>query len=391
MPDSTVESRHIIVAGAGLVGATAALALAARGHRVTVIEPYPPKVSQGRLGVDIRNVALNPASRALLEEVGAWCDDSAAAYTDMHVWEQWGSASVQFHAADLGLDALGWLVENSPLQCRLFDALSAHPRIEVVEAALDAVHAGPAITSDGESDLRGCDLLIAADGGRSAVRAALDIAVVQPPQTQVALATVVRTERAHGGVARQRFLDDGPLALLPACDAHVCSIVWSQSPEAGVQRRNCSEAAFCAALTRASEACLGEVLAADERVVFPLQQQHFKSAPDVANVIFVGDAMRVVHPLAGLGVNLGFEDVRAVLDLVERGWPDAAGWRRLQQRRHSRSVAMLRLLDGFNRLYTAARPDVGWLRNVGVRTFDKLPGLKNQVMREAMGMGAFGA
>lgn len=388
---------RIVVVGAGLTGAAAALGVAQAGIDVTVIEPTPPELNHGRLGVEIRHVALNPASQALLGELGAWPHSQVAAYRDMQVWEQWGTARVEFTAAEVGRDELGWLVEMNVLQVALYQSLLAHPKIQLVPERLQSIElladtekthlrvqcdAGAAIESN---------LVIAADGGRSLVRQVLELPVVERPTDQVALATVVRTQQPHGQVARQRFLEEGPLALLPSADPHVSSVVWSQSKASGEVRQSLTESAFLEEMTFMSEGCLGDVLESDTRVLFPLKQQHFKLPPQSPGIVFVGDSMRVVHPLAGLGVNLGFEDVRALLENLHRGyaWQNPQAWLRYARQRHSRSVSVISLLEGFNRLYTLQNPGLGWLRNMGVKTFSTIPGLKQQVMREAMGTGAF--
>src|SRR5690606_21277748 len=118
----------------------------------------------------------------------------------------------------------------------------------------------------------------------------------------------VRCEREHGLTAWQRFTDDGPLAFLPLDrqgDRHWCSIVWSCTPAEAERLMRLDDEAFRAALRRAFEHRLGEVLEVDPRLCIPLRQRHAKCyvAPGLA---LIGDAALVIHPLAGQGVNLGF-------------------------------------------------------------------------------------
>ncbi len=97
----------IAVVGGGLVGATTAMALAHRGYQVTLIDRRAPQIQRGVFGMDIRNVALSPASQALLAQVGVWGATPAAPYRHMHVWEQWGSSELVFDARRCKLSAIG--------------------------------------------------------------------------------------------------------------------------------------------------------------------------------------------------------------------------------------------------------------------------------------------
>ena len=60
--DAVVGSYDVVVVGGGVVGLASALALAAAGREVAVVERAPPRRRRGALGSDLRSVALTPAS-----------------------------------------------------------------------------------------------------------------------------------------------------------------------------------------------------------------------------------------------------------------------------------------------------------------------------------------
>ena len=384
-----MSAPSVVVVGGGLVGATAALGMACRGYPVTVIERQPPQVQVGVLGLDIRNVALSPGSAALLEDVGAWERVEKTPYHRMVVWEEWGTGRVEFDAAEVARTELGWLVEMSPLVCELWQLLADQSDIELKCGELQGVAAqdhAVVLTVDGEQ--LSADFVIAADGARSRVRDELGVEVSQHDMDQVALATVVRTERSHEHTAWQRFLHGGPLAYLPAPDPHLCSIVWSQTESEAQRRMALDDEAFCAEIGDALEYRLGKVTAVDKRVAFPLGQQRVADCAPHPRVLLIGDAMRVVHPLAGLGVNLGLEDVRGVLATADRcaDLTAAGTWRDFARRRAMRSDLMIAAMSSLHRLYTSNDPFLGLLRKAGIQSFNALAVLKRQVMREAMGL-----
>ncbi len=383
----------LAVAGGGLVGAAAALGAARRGYRVLLVEPAEPRVQRGRLGVDLRNVAVSPASQALFAELGVWSGLPSAAYRRMEVWEEWGTRAMVFEAAEVSRDELGWMVENSPAVVALWEALGTTDDVTVQRARVTGVHpATQQVGLETENGSAAARLLVVADGAASVVRESLGVAVRIFEVGHAALATVVRTSRSHDATARQRFLLEGPLALLPSIDPRQCSVVWSQPPEQARRRRELDEAAFARELARAMQGCLGDVNAVDVRVAFPLRQQLAATFCPHPRVVLIGDAARVLHPLAGLGGNLGFEDVRellAVLDrLGPRADPGAAGtWQAFDRRRRARARLMLAVMDALRRVYARGDPLAQWIRNGAVAWLGRAAPVKRQIMMEAMGLG----
>ncbi len=386
-------SVDVLVVGGGLVGAVAALGIAATGRRVGLVDRTRAQESRGAFDMDIRNIACSPASKALLESVGVWQALSPAPYQRMVVWEDRGTAGLEFSAADAGRKELGWILENSPTLLALWKLIDDHPLVDVflgevttVDLQADAVHldvGGNRLTAK---------LLVGVDGARSAVRELVGVRTDVLATGQQALATIVRTEQGHEGVAVQRFLLDGPLALLPSRVPDLSSVVWSQSPEEALRRRDLAEADFCAEIEAAIESRLGRVLAADARFTFPLAQHVVADFNPQARVLLIGDAARVLHPLAGLGANVGFEDVRDLLHGLKRlpvaADPGAQGiWRAFARKRRLRAQLMVAAMAGFRHAYAEGTPVLAWLRNSAVSWINNTAAVKQQIIREALGLG----
>lgn len=406
----------IVIVGAGITGATMALALADSGLRLAVIDSKPlqdrPLAPAGTMDdYDARVSAMTAASQRLLARLGVWQAmpaDRLCAYTRMHVHEADGTGSIDFAAHDINAPALGHIVENSVLTGALHDGLrqlaaakdSKTKLTLLAPVTLDAYHqdldTGTRLTlSDGRQVT--ADLLIAADGANSPLRTMAGFDTREWDYEHHAIVTTVKTRDAHQYTARQCFMDEGVLAFLPlaspesAADAdHYCSIVWSLQPARAEALMAMDDVAFCQALTRSSEHWLGPIAGCAQRHSFPLRQRHARDYYRDA-VVLVGDAAHSIHPLAGQGANLGLLDVQVLAEELIRAvktgrqLTDPVVLRRYQRRRKPHNLAMMAMMEGFKRLYADQPLPVRWLRNTGMRAVDQWPLLKNRLMREAIG------
>jgi ubiquinone biosynthesis UbiH/UbiF/VisC/COQ6 family hydroxylase len=340
---------------------------------------------------------LNPASVDVLAELDVWREFAPCPFETVHVCEERGTRYIEFHAAEVDRDELGWIVEVSPSVATLWHTLKRGGDVTIVEGSVAAVDANPATVSVLAGDTRvTAQLLIAADGANSSIRTLLGVDAERFRTQQAALATVVEIERDPGGTAWQCFLRDGPLALLPLPSRDgrfFCSVVWSQTESVARELAALDDAAFVARLNRVIDARFGAIRAVDTRASFPLEQLVAGSFQPAPRVLLVGDAARVLHPLAGQGVNLGFEDLSEVLRVAGRvraaDLGDAQLWSGFARRRRVRAELMVRAMDAFAMAYRIADPGLNWLRNVAVDLLNGAPPLKRVLIREALGLGMF--
>ncbi|MDX2350507.1 MAG: UbiH/UbiF/VisC/COQ6 family ubiquinone biosynthesis hydroxylase [Porticoccus sp.] len=395
----------VVVSGAGMVGAAFAALLATTEHgknlRIAVLEARPFVMPDLSESFDPRVVALTAVSRKLLEDTGAWEQIAArrvCPYQRMEVWEADGTGHIEFDCAEVRQPSLGHIVENALVVEALWQRLEALENVTLLCPAtvvdLDRQPEGVAI-SLADGSVINTKLLAAADGAQSKVRELCGLQLRQWEYGHHAIVTTVTTEKNHDFTARQRFLPEGPLAFLPlqteTGDCHQCSIVWSQQADVAEQLMALDDDAFCETLTRAGENCLGNVVAVDKRYKIPLKQRH---AVDyvVPGVALMGDAAHTIHPLAGQGVNLGFQDVIVLVEEVERavsrGLSPGDMWAlgRYQRRRKPHNLGTMAVMEGFKRLFEKQPLPVRLLRNDGMNTVNRLGPIKNLMVRQAMGL-----
>jgi 2-octaprenyl-3-methyl-6-methoxy-1,4-benzoquinol hydroxylase/2-octaprenylphenol hydroxylase len=387
-----------IIVGAGMVGACAALVLDRAGLKVALIEYQPASAPGPTEAVDIRVVAIAPHAQRLLQDLGAWAGIEgvrASPYRRMQVVDALGGAALQFDSADYGWAQLGHIVENRLVAGALWQTLKQRSGVRLISADrmrrfdVDARGVRVHLESGGALDAR---WLIGADGMQSKVRSDALIGVDGAPYGQSGLVAHIDLELPHQETAWQRFLPSGPLAFLPLADGRA-SIVWTLPTERAQQLVAAPADDFEAQLQRASAGRFGRLHLASERAAFPLRLQ-IAQRFCADRIMLIGDAAHGVHPLAGQGVNLGFEDVAALQALVlharERGRPmfadsDVQRWAR---ERRSAATLAARGFDGLNRLYAIHDGPLLPLRALGLNLVDRLTPLKRKFAERAAGIRA---
>jgi len=372
-----------IVVGGGPVGASLARAL--RGLSVALVGAPPAAPTRGA-AFDSRTYALSPGNVEFLRGIGAWAALPAERVAPVHamrVFGDDGAAALEFDAYRAGAAQLAWIVEDGALTRALWQGLEAlDARCE--HAAIEDEQVRVMLAGRGEIRAR---LLVGADGAESFVRRAAGIALTERDFGQAAVVANFSCEKPHRNVALQWFQGGPVLALLPLPGDQV-SMVWSL-PAAEAQRV-CDLPAenLCAEVEQAARSMLGALALSSPVRSFPLRRARARRlvAPRIA---LVGDAGHVIHPLAGQGLNLGLQDVRALAQVLgEREHARDPGEHRLL-RRYERSraepiLAMDAVVSGLFGLYSARGRAAARLRNAGLNLTDRLAVLKNILMRRAM-------
>jgi 2-polyprenyl-6-methoxyphenol hydroxylase-like FAD-dependent oxidoreductase len=360
----------ICIRGAGIVGRTLALHLAALRLRVALVDVPPQRTEQ-----DVRAYALNQASRTLLEAVHCWPDTlHATPMLHMHVATE--HAQLDFSAQQHRSEALGWIVDVPTLEHALAQAIAQQPRISLVEA--------PVATP----------LTIISEGRHSHTRQEWGIEWEATAYGQTALAARVECQTSHAQTARQWMRNGEILALLPLGGTYgnAYAVVWSLSPERASQLQQCSEAEFSAELAAMSLPDTGFTLTSS-RNTWPLQHaqvrrwcgRHGEGAWVVA-----GDAAHRVHPLAGQGLNLGLADAADLVHILLHRpyWRSVADIPLLRQYERQRKTAFAlagTANNSLQQLFTLSQPGLQSVRDWGMNRFNQLPILKNLAAQRAMG------
>jgi 2-octaprenyl-6-methoxyphenol hydroxylase len=375
-----MQSRyHAVVVGAGLVGSATALALARAGLNVALVESHEAAAPDETW--DVRVYAISPGSELLLDGLGAWNRLDAARVQAVYRMDVHGDAEGELvlDTYEAGVPKLATILESNRLQHALWQA--------VADVAWGNPHC--IITLDSGARLE-TELVVGADGARSAIRDKAGIRAKVSPYRQSGVVANFETEKPHRGTAFQWFREYqagcGDIVAYLPLPGNRMSLVWSTATEHAESLLALSEEEFCAQVREAGESRLGELKLLTRPAAFPLRLAQLDS-PVRAGCALVGDAAHGVHPLAGQGVNLGFGDVAALAEvLAQRGKARCGDLALLERyaRRRAEPVSRMQLVtDSLWRLFGRDEGMAVMARNTGMSVLNKLGPLKSALIHEA--------
>ena len=380
----------VIIAGAGLVGSSLALALKNSGLRLALVETHAPAWNDPT-GWDNRIYALSPGTAAFLDSCSVWQRLDSARITvisEMQVYGDDGASRLDFSAYDCGLPVLAFIAENRQLQQAMWQQLAAQENLDLLCpgecAAIEwaAEHITLRLKDGTHIDAK---LLVGADGGDSKVRELAGIDAKRHPYNQFAVVANFEAEKAHRNIAYQWFRQDGVLAYLPLPEMRI-SIVWSTGEDHAQSLLALAQEQFCSEVAKTGGNELGDLRMITPCAAFPLKLLRVERLVN-PRIALIGDAAHVVHPLAGQGVNLGFQDARVLAEtLMNRGVQADCGdyhlLRRYERARKEDILAMQLTTHGLQRLFS--NPWLSGLRNFGLKLTNGLPQIKNFLVQRAL-------
>ena len=408
------QAFDIILIGAGMVGAALATGLGRDGFRVAVIERADAPAFDPSVTPDIRVSALSAGSERYLQSLGAWPlirSMRATPYRRLAVWDEASHplsrllpaslTRVEFNAADLNAPHLGHIVENRITQLALWQTAEAQTNVTILSghgvSSLQQNQDSVTVNLDDEQSLQ-AQLVIGADGAMSRIRDMAGIGVTRDQYGQQAMVISVRYQGPVEDITWQGFFPSGPRAFLPLHSAGPefpgeswASLVWYDAPEQLARLKALPEAQLLDEIRKAFPGDLPELTAIDDRASFPIARQHAKHYYS-GRVVLAGDSAHTINPLAGQGVNLGFQDAQALQSILKearRAGDDIAspGWlNRYEQQRRPANRRMMLAMDLFYHLFSNRIPPVHLLRNLGLGAARSLPFARNRVARYAMGI-----
>lgn len=379
----------LVIIGAGLAGASLAAALRTSRLKIAVVESSPPAPAKGW---DARIYAVSPANVDFLSTIGAWQHLDADRLTPVYDMAIFGDAGGQldFSAYDCGLRELAWIVESGLMQRELWETIKRQHNLTLFcpahPTALSVDEEAATLTLDDGKTLSTA-LVVAADGARSWVREQMAIEAHITPYEEKGVVANFRCEKPHRNTAFQWFLDGSILAFLPLPDNRI-SIVWSAPDALADELVALPPEVLCERVAEAGKHTLGTLSLETAAAAFPLRLMRVPQ-PVATRVALIGDAAHGIHPLSGHGINLGFQDAKALADLLGplpmwRDPGDAALLASYARARAEETALLQHTTHLLNRLFKPDNSLIAGVRNLGLNLTNHLPVLRNSLVRYAV-------
>ena len=390
-----MASYDAIIIGAGMVGMATAIGLAQSGLNVALVDKMPLS-DQTLPTFDGRVSAIALASKRLLDNLGIWQSMAAHAepIMDIRVVDSSSPFYLHYDYEEVGDEPFGWIVQNRHTRCALLEklhALSSHIALYAPDsiATLDQGIASNNVTLKSGKALL-APLLIVADGKFSKTREMMGVPAQTIPYDHTAIVCTIAHEKPHHGLALERFFGVGPFAVLPM-QGQRSSLVWTEKHDMAKHMVSLPEDDLAEEIYTRTDGYLGNVSIEGRCFSYPLSLVFAKDY--TANrAVLIGDAAHGIHPIAGQGVNLGFRDVAALVEVLTKAkrlgldmgsqvvLADYSKWRSFD------AASMVVVTDGINRLFSNNNTLLSAARKTGLATVSKIPPLKQFYMRHAMGL-----
>ncbi len=319
---------RVLIAGAGPVGCTAALYLAQRGVKVTLLEACET------LPLDLRASTFHPPTLEMLDDLGV-LDPLVAQGIICPVWQYRDSRDGLVAEWDLGVlrndtrHPYRLQAEQFKLTNIVVDILKTMPGVEVrfsaraVDAEQDADGVNLQIdTNDGRETIRG-QYLIAADGASSNIRVSqgIDFPGLTFSEIWLCVSTAFDFTRPIPGLSPIAYVADPECwfvfvkvpdmwrLLMPSFPGETAdTLITDETVDARMQRIGVDKTDYKAI----------------HRTAYHVHQRVAETYRK-GRIFLAGDSAHINNPLGGMGMNGGIHDGLNLAEKLVRVWRGEAG------------------------------------------------------------------
>ena len=383
----------IAIIGRGLIGSITALALSKTGATIALVDKIKTEKLDSR-GFDPRTSTISKTSKIMLDVLGLWkeLDGFSNPILDIKVAEGGPKNTIHFSHDLMPGEPMGYIVENDKLREIIFNQVREKTNTILFDNfELKSIsHSPQGIDLFQKKGAKiSTKLLVGADGRNSAVRRLAGFKSKGRQYDQKAIILMVRHSVSLKNVAHQLFLPSGPLAILPL-KGNKSSIVWTMDTPTANKYLKFPPRKFVKELGSHVGKMLGTISLSGEVLSYQLDLNLAKNIVS-PGISLVGDAARIIHPIAGQGLNLGLRDVavlaEVVVDALRLGLDpgDLYSLRKYERWRSLDTAAMVASTDGINKLFSNQIPYLAVSRKLGLKLINSSNLIKSFFMRQATG------
>ena len=388
----------IIIVGAGFIGLTLSLMLSKSGLKVCLLEKKKKTLN------DNRTTAISQGTKRIFEKLELWkyLKKNSQPIKKIVISESDNFDYIDFNSKSLDEGNLGFIVENFLFRKVLFNEVKKNKKVDLflnteVEGIRHDYQDDKVYVFTKKLKFEG-NLLIGADGRFSKVRDMLNLKYYFKDYKQNAYVFNLEHTQNHNGIALERFFPEGPLAILPMKqlkkNCFRSSVVWTIDDALGDFSKLTQEE-FRKEFSMRYQNFFGDINNITKPFKYPLNLIYAYDSYN-ENSVLVGDASQGIHPIAGQGFNLGMRDCmilnKRIEEAFKNGLPISStlNLKRYELSRFIDKKLFINATDFLNTIFSNNHFLVRNLRKIGLLSINQSNNIKNELMKNAMGLRTFG-
>ncbi len=388
----------IIIVGAGFIGLTLSLMLSKSGLKVCLLEKKKKTLN------DNRTTAISQGTKRIFEKLELWkyLKKNSQPIKKIVISESDNFDYIDFNSKSLDEGNLGFIVENFFFRKVLFNEVKKNKKVDLflnteVEGIRHDYQDDKVYVFTKKLKFEG-NLLIGADGRFSKVRDMLNLKYYFKDYKQNAYVFNLEHTQNHNGIALERFFPEGPLAILPMKqlkkNCFRSSVVWTIDDALGDFSKLTQEE-FRKEFSMRYQNFFGDINNITKPFKYPLNLIYAYDSYN-ENSVLVGDASQGIHPIAGQGFNLGMRDCmilnKRIEEAFKNGLPISStlNLKRYELSRFIDKKLFINATDFLNTIFSNNHFLVRNLRKIGLLSINQSNNIKNELMKNAMGLRTFG-
>ena len=370
---------NIIIIGGGLVGSLLHLMLESKGFSINQFE----KTSK----LKNRTFALTPSSVDWLKSIGLPSKffDSLNDISSMKIFDSTLSNSVTFESDDIAKPAIAFMANEKDFNEAIEKTFKKRKTIEEIPKDYVIKNKQDQVIIETSKERYKSSIIIACDGVNSLAREKIEIKSTKHDFNQTAITFQLKVKLDNQNEAKQFFLKESILAILPI-KKNLVSIVWSCNSQFYKKINSFDEKSIEDELNLTIGDFYKDIKVVSKIESFPLTMNRVESFFK-DRVLLVGDAAHFIHPLAGQGLNLGIRDIITLEKIIDKkGYADIGlkGFLRKYERARKEDVAQMGFLTlGLNWIFSNKSSILSRIVGKGMSMLDKSKLLKKQLIKKA--------
>jgi len=369
----------IIIIGGGLVGNLLHLMLESKGFSINQFE----KTSK----LKNRTFALTPSSVDWLKSIGLPSKffDSLNDISSMKIFDSTLSNSVTFESDDIAKPAIAFMANEKDFNEAIEKTFKKRKMIEEIPKDYVIKNKQDQVIIETSKERYKSSIIIACDGFNSLAREKIEIKSTKHDFNQTAITFQLKVKLDNQNEAKQFFLKESILAILPI-KKNLVSIVWSCNSQFYKKINSFDEKSIEDELNLTIGDFYKDIKVVSKIESFPLTMNRVESFFK-DRVLLVGDAAHFIHPLAGQGLNLGIRDIITLEKIIDKKVYADIGLksflRKYERARKEDVVQMGFLTLGLNWIFSNKSSILSRIVGKGMSMLDKSKLLKKQLIKKA--------